>query len=61
MAKQFLNLAGLTAFLNQLKNHFASETEITEVNTTTETYLLRIDYESLLGFDTTEIITEEDA
>lgn len=55
MAK-FLNLDGLTAFLNQLKRIFATEAEVAQVEADTETYVLSIDYENTLAFDTKEII-----
>ena len=58
MAK-FLNLTGLTTFFNQLKTIFASNTEVTAVETDTDTYVLNIDYENTLAFDTKEIITAE--
>ena len=61
MAKQFLDKAGLTTFLAQLKGIFATPAEVTAVTDATDTYILNIDYESTLAFDTTEIISEEDA
>jgi len=61
MAKNFLNLNGLTTFFNELKNFFASAADVAEVEDTTETYVLNIDYDAQLKFDTTEIINEEGA
>ena len=58
---EFLNLTGLTTLLAQLKQIFASEAEVAEVEADTDTYVLSIDYDSTLAFDTSEIITEEDA
>ena len=60
MAK-FLNLTGLTTLLNQLKQKFATTAEVAQVEVNTETYVLNIDYDSTLAFDTSEIISEEDA
>lgn len=59
MAKTFLNLNGLTTFLNQLKQTFASTSEVSAVEADTDAYVLNIDYESTLAFDTKEIITDE--
>lgn len=56
MSKNFLNKQGLTTFLTQLKNFFASVTEVTEVEDDTNTYVLNIDYEKYLAFDTSIII-----
>lgn len=61
MAKQFLDSAGLSTLFSQLKGLFATKEAVTEVKADTDTYVLNIDYESTLAFDTTEIITEEDA
>lgn len=58
MAK-FLNLNGLTTFLNQLKQIFATEDEVAQVEADTDTYVLNIDYENTLAFDTKEIITDK--
>ena len=60
MAK-FLNITGLTTFLNQLKQKFATTAEVAAVEADTDTYVLNIDYESTLAFDTSEIIAEEGA
>ena len=61
MAKQFLDSAGLSTFFTQLKGLFATKVAVAEVEADTDTYILNIDYENTLAFDTTEIITEEDA
>jgi hypothetical protein len=58
MAK-FLNLSGLTTFFTQLKSIFATTSEVSQVEADTDTYVLNIDYESTLAFDTKEIITDE--
>ena len=55
MAK-FLNLTGLTTFLNQLKQTFATDAEVAQVEADTDTYVLNIDYKNTLAFDTSEII-----
>lgn len=60
MAK-FLNLNGLTTLLNQLKQNFASKAEVSAVEADTDTYVLNIDYATTLAFDTSEIISKEDA
>lgn len=59
MAKKFLNIQGITTLLNQLRQYFASTDEILEVEADTYTYVLNIDYENTLAFDTKEIITDE--
>lgn len=56
---EFLNLTGLATFLAQLKLFFATTSEVAQVELDTDTYVLNIDYESILAFDTTEIIAEE--
>ena len=57
---QFLNFGGLSTFLTQLRQFFASTSEVAEVEADTETYVLNIDYESTLAFDTKEIITDKE-
>ena len=66
MAKKFSNLRGLTTLLNQLVRVFAPATEVTAIENDTKNYVTEIDYDTELGFDTTESyenipITEEDA
>ena len=56
MDRKFLNLNGLTTFYNKLKETFATEAEVTEVEADTKTYVTEIDYDSILGFQTDEII-----
>ena len=58
MAK-FLNLTGLTTFLNELKKIFASTAEVSQIEADTDIYVLNIDYENTLAFDTKEIVTGE--
>ena len=60
MAKQFLDLTGVATFLAQLKGLFATKEAVTEVKESTDTYVLSIDYENTLAFDTQEIITNEE-
>lgn len=55
MAKQFLDLTGLATFLAQLKNLFATQEDVAEVESDTNTYILNVDY-SELEFDTSEIV-----
>ena len=55
MAK-FLDLNGLTTFYNKLIDFFASATEVAEVEEDTENYVLNIDYENTLAFDTSWIV-----
>lgn len=57
MAKSFLNLSGLSTLLDQLKQKFSPKAEVAQIELDTETYVLNIDYESTLAFDTREIIT----
>lgn len=58
MAK-FLNINGLTTLLNQLKEKFATQIEVSQIEEDTDTYVLNIDY-SLLWFDTSEIVSGEE-
>lgn len=58
---KFLNLNGLTTLLNQLKQKFATEAEVAQVEEDTDTYALNVDYDSTLTFDISEITSEEDA
>ena len=55
MAK-FLNLNGLTTLLNQLKQNFASKDEMNNLEVDNDTYILNIDYENTLAFDTSWIV-----
>ena len=52
MAK-FLNLTGLATLLSQLKQKFATTSEIEAVETDTDTYVTNVDY-SQIAFDTKE-------
>ena len=58
MAKQFLDLNGLRTFLNQLKWLFATKEAVSNVEANTNTYILNIDYENNLAFNTSEIIED---
>ena len=60
MAKQFLDSAGLSTFFSQLKELFATSADVVAVTDATDDYILNIDYESTLAFDTKEIITDEE-
>lgn len=61
MAKQFfLDSAGLATLFAQLKGLFATKDAVTEVVENTDDYILNIDYENTLAFDTKEIITDEE-
>ena len=53
---EFLDLIGLTTLLKQLKQKYSSKAEISQLEEDTDTYVLNIDYENTLAFDTTEII-----
>lgn len=55
----FLNFTGLTTLFNQLKQKYATTAEVAQVEADTDAYVLNIDYESTLAFDTKEIITDE--
>lgn len=53
---QFLNKQGLGTFLAQLKDIFGRRLTLEEAAAARELYLLNIDYEKELAFDTNEII-----
>ena len=59
--EKFLNLTGLTTLLTQLKEKFATKSEVIQVEEDTDNYVLNIDYESDLSFDTSELINKEGA
>lgn len=59
MAKHFLDSAGLATFFAQLKGLFATSEEVTAVTDATDVYILNIDYENTLAFDTKEIVIGE--
>lgn len=54
--KQFLDLAGLKAFVKQLPSLFATKDAVTEVKATTDPYIFEIDY-TKLEFDTDLIVS----
>lgn len=58
MAKQFLDSAGLSTFFAQLKGLFATPDDVAVVTDATDDYILNIDYENTLAFDTKEIVTD---
>ena len=59
MDKEFINLQGLTTFLGKLIDLFASAEEVAALEADTNTYVLSIDYDTHLKFDTSEIVTGE--
>lgn len=54
--KAFLDLTGLNTFLNQLKELFATQASVDNVEQDTNTYVLNVDY-AALEFDTSEIVS----
>ena len=54
---KFLSFQGLTTFLNELEQKFATEAEVAQVEADTDEYVLNIDYESTLAFDVKQIIS----
>lgn len=54
--KKYLNLGGLTQFLDGLRDLFATQSEVAELNETTNNYVLNIDYDKEIAFDTSEIV-----
>lgn len=56
MGNKFLDKQGLATFLAQSKELFATDTAVTEVKTTTDSYVLNVDY-TPLKFDTSEIVS----
>jgi Ni,Fe-hydrogenase I small subunit len=56
---QFLDKQGLSTFLAQIKQIFSTKAEVAAVEYDTDTYVLNVDYENTLAFDTKEIITDE--
>lgn len=59
MAKNFLDLPGLSSFLNKLKTIFATPDAVKKVEDDTNKYVLDVDY-SEISFATDEIVLEED-
>lgn len=56
MAMKVATLERLSEFLTECKALFASQTEVDANDADINTYVLNIDYESTLAFDTTEIV-----
>ena len=52
----FLDKAGLRTFLSQLKNIFGLKSDLDKNMEIRQQYLLEIDYEKELAFDTTWIV-----
>lgn len=59
MAKQFLDSAGLATFFTQLKGLFATKDAVAEVKTNTDPYIFDIDYDTVLKFNTNQIVSGE--
>lgn len=60
MIMQFLNRSGLRTFLNEILKFFATTAEVNKIVEDTDIYVLKVDYENDLSFDTSEIISEEE-
>ena len=60
MIMQFLNRSGLRTFLNEILKIFATTAEVNKIVEDTDIYVLKVDYENDLSFDTSEIISEEE-
>ena len=54
--KQFLDKTGLSTFLTQCKNIFGRKQILDDNTTARNLYLLNIDYENTLAFDTDFIV-----
>lgn len=59
MNYKLLNINGLSTLLNQLKQKFSTKAEVSQVEADTDTYVLNIDYENTLAFNTFEIVVSE--
>lgn len=57
MAKQFLDSNGLSTFLTQLKGLFATKAGVAEVKESTDPYIFDIDYDTVLKFNTNQIVS----
>ena len=57
MAKQFLDKTGLATFLGQLKGLFATKDAVSEVKANTDPYIFDIDYDTVLKFNTNQIVS----
>lgn len=60
MAKQFLDSAGLATFLEQLRGLFATKAGVAEVKESTDPYIFDIDYDTVLKFNTDQIVSDEE-
>ena len=56
MTKQFLDKHGLSIFFAQLKNIFGYKSALDETMDIRRQYLLEIDYENTLAFNTSQIV-----
>lgn len=54
--KKYTSLNGLETFLNKLKELFATNKDVSDVADNINEYILEIDYEAHLEFDTSEIV-----
>lgn len=59
MAKQFLDKTGLATFLSQLNGLFATKNAVAEVKENTDPYIFDIDYDTVLKFNTNQIVSGE--
>lgn len=55
---KIVTIENLREFLNQMRNLFGSKETVEEHRDTINEYILFIDYEAALSFDTSEIIGE---
>lgn len=60
MAEKYLNQQGLTTLLNSLASACASNEDLNALDSDTKMYLLDIDYNADLSFDTNEIVVVEE-
>ena len=60
MAEKYLNQQGLTTLVNSLASVCASNEDLNALDNDTRMYLLDIDYNADLLFDTNEIVTIEE-
>ena len=56
MAMKLATLDSLNTFLTNCKALFASQTEVAQNDADIDDYVLNIDYENNLAFDTSEIV-----
>ena len=56
MAMKVATLERLNEFLTECKSFFASQTDVAEIDTDIDTYVLNVDYDNNLKFNTDEIV-----